>query len=128
LESLEIVRSQASQGKTLSESLDQTVTPMGRRALRDWLTQPSCDREEIENRLGAVENLMLDPALAEKLRAPLSQIRDLERLSTKTVLGLAMPRDLVAIRDVLGWLPELQTILKNAQAGKLRRLAESLHL
>ena len=98
---LEVVKTPQSTGTTLGEVLDGTLTPMGRRLLRDWLTHPLRDRSAIEARHDAVAELFGDPQLAAALREPLSAIRDLERLTTKTALGLAMPRNLVAIRAIL---------------------------
>lgn len=127
LTSLEIVRPAVEGGKSLAETVDQTSTPMGRRLLRDWLRQPSCDAREIESRWDAVETLLNDRALADALRAILSPMRDLERLSMKTALGLAMPRDLVAIREALKRVPELVSVLQASQCAPLTGRATELN-
>lgn len=108
LAALEITRPAAEGGRSLAQTIDETVTPMGRRLLRDWLSQPSRDAATLEARHNAVESLVNGAELADCLRTLLKPMRDLERLSTKTALGLAMPRDLVAIREVLLQLPELR--------------------
>jgi DNA mismatch repair protein MutS len=127
--SLEIIRAAGipgTEGPTLFQTLNFTLTPMGRRMLRDWLVRPLCDVAPIRRRLDAVKNLVEDPQLAEDLRSCLNQIRDLERLTTKTALGLAMPRDLVAIRDILAAMPELKTRLARSKAPLLKTIGQAL--
>lgn len=126
LSALEVLKASSGEGGSLFDVLDRTSTPMGRRILKQWLSQPLCDRKMIEQRLGAVQNLFTDTAMAEKLLLVLSQIRDLERLTTKTALGLAMPRDLVAIREMLKQIPTLKNILRNSTSLLLETLRDDL--
>jgi len=123
LSSLEVV---TSQGKSLFDVLNFTLTPMGRRALRARLTRPSNDPVTIELRQAAVSMLVNEPASAEALSALLSQIRDLERLTTKTALGLAMPRDLVAIREILKTIPAIKRALIGSRPSLLEKIRERL--
>ncbi|MBI4405131.1 MAG: DNA mismatch repair protein MutS, partial [Deltaproteobacteria bacterium] len=113
LSALEIARSSSvgCEGPTLFSILNFTFTPMGRRKLKEWLEHPSTSLHSITERLDAVEELVSHPLLSENLSKILSQIRDLERLTTKTALQLAMPRDLVAIREIMKFVPLLQQIL-----------------
>ena len=132
LSSLEVIRgnpatqSEVSQSVTLSQVLDYTQTPMGRRTLKEWLTRPLSNVAKINQRLDSVHNLVSEPALGDRLKSVLSQIRDLERLTTKTGLGLAMPRDFVAIREVMARVPELKLLLSSAKAKQLRASADKL--
>jgi DNA mismatch repair protein MutS len=129
ISSLEIVRAAGEQGvngPTLFNTLNFTLTPMGRRMLRDWLVRPLCEVAPIRRRLESVKNFVDDMRLADDLRSSLTQIRDLERLTTKTALGLSMPRDLVAIREILRLVPELKTRLSRAQASRLKAIGTGL--
>ncbi len=98
--SLEILKGSEARGNTLYEILDTLLTPMGRRNLKDWLIHPLCQLGAIEERHDAVQAFFENPAFAQSVREQLSLIRDLERLTTKSALGLSMPRDLVAIREI----------------------------
>jgi DNA mismatch repair protein MutS len=125
--SLEITRSANLQGgTTLFDILNYTRTPMGRRLLKDWLLCPLSDARAIEQRLDAVENLLHDTSLATELGEVLAQIRDLERLTTKAALGLAMPRDLASVRAILKLTPELKRILQKSDAKLLRDRGKKL--
>lgn len=123
LSSLEIIKGG---GTSLCEILDQTVTPMGRRTLRDWLCAPLSQKKKIEARLSAVETLVEDTQKGLALKTSLAKIRDLERLATKTSLGLSSPRDLVAIRSVLEVLPEIKTLLGRMKSPLLKEIGEKL--
>jgi DNA mismatch repair protein MutS len=126
LASLEITRPASEGGHSLCETIDLTVTSMGRRLLKDWLTRPSRQNATIEARLDCVQAFMNERDSAENTRALLSQMRDLERLATKTALGLAMPRDIVAIREVLLKIPQLKSILSASLCHPMQALGNGL--
>ena len=50
LSNLEILNSKFSEGKSLLDIIDNTITPMGARLLRRWLCFPSIDIKEINIR------------------------------------------------------------------------------
>src|SRR5439155_26329375 len=93
---------------TLAAALDVTVTGMGARLLRTWLLRPLRDRDAIEARLAAVTQLVQQTVVRGEIRKELRGILDLERLTSRITLGLATPRELVALRKSLGQLPVLK--------------------
>src|SRR6266853_2476049 len=86
---------------TLIAALDVTVTGMGARLLRSWVLRPLIDSEAIEARLGAVAHLVQQTVVRGEIRKELKGILDLERLTSRITLGLATPRELVALRKSL---------------------------
>src|SRR5262249_49330125 len=86
---------------TLIGVLDATVTPMGARLLRSWVLRPLIERDLIEARLGAVTHLVQQTVVRGEIRKELKGIQDLERLTSRITLGLATPRELVALRKSL---------------------------
>src|ERR1022692_4741073 len=106
--------------------LDQTLTGMGGRLLRQRLLRPSLDRAEIEQRLDAVGELRQQTILRAELRKQLAAILDLERLLAKVTLGSANPRDLLALGRSLGKIPALKRCFDTQQAARLRNLHERL--
>ncbi len=122
---LEIVEAlRGSEGGTLIEVLDRTLTPMGRRMLRRRLLRPLLDPAGIEARLEAVEELVLDVGRRKALRDSLKEIRDLERLAAKIAARRITPREIVALARSLAPLPAIPTTLAAPKADCLRRLAE----
>ena len=102
---------------TLIAALDSTVTGMGARLLHAWVLRPLIDRDAIEARLGAVGQLLQQTVVRGEIRKELRGIQDLERLTSRITLGLAMPRELVALRKSLGQLPILKNFLTPPTAG-----------
>jgi len=96
---------------------DATVTGMGARLLRSWAVRPLIEREAIEARLGAVAHLVQQTVVRGELRKELKGIQDLERLTSRITLGLATPRELVALRKSLVQLPVLKNFLTPPPAG-----------
>ncbi len=114
---------------TLIAALDATVTGMGARLLRSWILRPLIDRAAIETRLGAVAHLVQQTVVRGEIRKELRGILDLERLTSRITLGLATPRELVALRKSLAQLPVLKNFLTPPPAGGsdlLRHLHEQI--
>ena len=74
--------------------VDDTITPMGGRALRKSIAQPLMDKTSLDLRLDAVERLTKNYGFMEKTRLLLSQCSDIDRLSSKVALGQYNPRDI----------------------------------
>jgi DNA mismatch repair protein MutS len=106
--------------------LDQTLTGMGGRLLRQRLLRPSMNRAEIEQRLDAVAELRQQTILRAELRKQLAAILDLERLLAKVTLGSASPRDLLALGRSLEKIPALKRCFDTQQASRLRNLHDRL--
>jgi DNA mismatch repair protein MutS len=113
-------------GNTLLSVLDESVTPMGARLLREWLLRPLRDLQAINERLDAVANLCQAPMFLAELRELLGTVRDLERLITRVNLGSANARDLQALRYSLEQVPGLQAVLGDATAALLQRQRQVL--
>ena len=100
---------------TLIAALDATVTGMGARLLRSWVLRPLIDSESIDARLNAVTHLVQQTVVRGEIRKELKGI--LERLTSRITLGLATPRELVALRKSLSQLPVLKNFLTPPPAG-----------
>jgi DNA mismatch repair protein MutS len=87
--------------------LDQTVTPMGKRLMRQWISQPLLEVAPILARQEGVEFFHARSMLRAELRAALKPLNDLERLTNRIITAHAQPRDLVAIRETLQHLPSI---------------------
>jgi DNA mismatch repair protein MutS len=110
---LEVTRRISDGGRTgtLLAQVDRTRTPMGARTLRDWLTAPLVDRDQIGRRQAAVAWFLEHPDAQAEVADLLSCITDLERLSARAATGRAGPRDLAALAESLGPLPRLGSLL-----------------
>ena len=125
LELCETLREKQNRGSLLWV-LDKTRTAMGARTLRKYVEQPLIDREQIERRLDAVEELKEQAISREEIREYLNPIYDLERLITRITYGTANPRDLTAFGSSLKMLPPIHYLLDEMQSPLLRELCQEL--
>jgi len=124
LELTETIRGGQIKGSLLGV-LDRTVTPMGGRLLRRWISQPLLDAGRLEARLDAVEAFYRDGTLRAQIREALRDIGDLERLTNRVLAGAAGPRELINLRTTLENVPGLRERLMQP-GGILAKLAEWL--
>jgi DNA mismatch repair protein MutS len=109
LELTETIRTGKTQGSLLS-ILDETQTPMGGRLLRQWVSKPLLNVQQIRKRLDAVEYFFKNGLVRVEVMETLKDIDDLERLTNRVLSGHAIPRDLVAMRENLARIPALKDI------------------
>jgi DNA mismatch repair protein MutS len=105
LELTETIRGQES--PTLFSLLDGCRTAMGSRLLRHWLHHARRDQDVARARHASIAALMQADA-AGALSTTLSQVPDIERITTRIALLSSRPRDLAALRDGLTQLPALR--------------------
>jgi DNA mismatch repair protein MutS len=119
---------------SLLGALDQTVTPMGKRLLRQWVSQPLLDLPKIRARQDGVEFFFTAGMARAELRAALKPLSDLERLTNRILSGHAQPRDLVALRETLQRIPAVEQTIPpgaapiQATLGLLSPCADELSL
>jgi len=125
LELVETLRNRGFEGSLLW-AVDRTCTGAGSRMLREWLIRPLRELEPLRARHDAVGKLVEDLELRAGLRALLKSLADLERISARLFSGKASPRDLLALKDTLLLLPELQKHL-HGDTGILACIPSHLH-
>lgn len=128
--SLELTRTlrEAKREGSLLQVIDRTATPMGARLLAEYLTAPLTSPELIEERLGAVDEMVRDSGLRDDLRRSLGEAYDLERLAARVATGRATPRDLSALARTLALLPKIKARLTARRSQRLSKLEGALEL
>lgn len=112
LEILEPLHRDAPRQACLYGALHRTMTPMGARRLRDWLTQPLAAVEPIRRRQDVIETWLHQTARLEQFRLHLAEVRDLERTLSRLSVGTGNGRDLAALRSALEQIPALRRVLQ----------------
>ena len=112
LEILEPLHRDAPRTACLYGVLNRTMTPMGARRLRDWLSQPLAEVEGIRRRQEAVQLWIENPEALAQFRQRLAEVRDLERTIGRLSAGSGNARDLLTLRLALEQLPALKSSLK----------------
>ncbi|MCR5254362.1 MAG: DNA mismatch repair protein MutS [Acetatifactor sp.] len=121
LELTETLREKQKRGSLLWV-LDKTKTAMGGRLLRSYIEQPLIEKDDIELRLDAVEDLNKKTIARDEIREYLNPIYDLERLLSKVIYKTANPRDLIAFKSSLSMLPSIKTVLADMDADLLKEI------
>jgi DNA mismatch repair protein MutS len=126
LSNLEIVEANdGNKSHTLLGVIDDTMTGMGARLLRQWLLRPSVRLSEIEMRLDAVAEFKQNSIKRDQVRRMLESLADLERLAGKITLGRINPRELQSLRQSIETLPSLCRQIEDAKSSLLQTLAEN---
>ena len=112
------------QHATLLSVLDHTVTAMGSRLLRQWIVRPLVDNESIQQRLNAVSTFTDNLKLRLHVRSFFKELHDLERLSSRVVMGTATPRDVLRLKESLNVLPQLFQLFEDRSDALLHSVLQ----
>ncbi|MDE7154479.1 MAG: DNA mismatch repair protein MutS [Muribaculaceae bacterium] len=124
---LELLDSFNQEGKSLLSVIDRTVTPVGARLLRRWISFPLKDVEAINRRLDVVDYFFRNPESREELKENLEQIGDIERLTSKVSFARITPRELVQLRNALLAIAPVKQLCLQSDLAVLRAIGEQLN-
>lgn len=108
--------------------LDHTITSMGKRLLRDWVSRPLLDVQSLNVRLDQVEYFFENGLIRDEIRALFKNIPDLERLTNLTVSGSSSPKQLQNIGRALALVPKIRSIINDSseEASSFSELVDHL--
>lgn len=127
IRNLELISSHNTGGVPLIQVLDQTITPMGSRMMRKWVTLPLLSKSAIESRLGQVSYFLYESDKADRIQTELRQIGDLERIVSKVAMGRISPREVVQLKRALDHIIPVKEILLESGLADLQKLGDSIH-
>ncbi len=125
LELTETLRDKQKKGSLLWV-LDHTKTAMGARKLREYIEQPLVNAEAINMRYDCIEALNDNMISREELREYLNTIYDLERLMTRISIKTANPRDLLAFKNSIHYLPDIVNLLRTIKSDRFEQISEDI--
>ena len=116
---LELLESpRADRKHTLIGCMDRTLTPMGARLLREWLTHPLTNAEQIRARQGVIATFCDTAQVLADFREQLRGVRDMERTLARLSVGSGNARDLVVLKESLAAVPKLKKTLQPLLEGR----------
>lgn len=121
LELTETLREKSKKGSLLWV-LDKTSTSMGGRQLRKWVEQPLVNKESINNRLDAIEEIISNISLHEDIKESLKSIYDIERIVGKISSKNVNAKELIALKNSIGNIPAIKQILNNFNSNLLKNM------
>ncbi len=126
LANLEIFRNNSGNGSCFVDIIDKTVTPMGARLLKRWISLPLKDKKQIETRQKAVGYFLEDADCATDIYKSLTQLNDMERLVSKIVLGRVAPREILQLKRALTAIRDIKRYGTQSHCDTLKKWVEKL--
>ena len=111
---------------TLCSVLDHTVTAMGGRTLKDWVSHPLISVPRIQEREEAVAELVQNPVALDELKESLTSILDMERLMGRVGSGRANARDLAGMGRSLSQASKVADVLEGLRSSIFEGLRNTL--
>jgi DNA mismatch repair protein MutS len=127
IRNLELFSSPYEGAKTLIEVLDRTISPMGGRLLKRWLSLPLKDLQPVNERLDIVQYLIENKDFTEEISGFVRQTGDLERLISKVAVSRINPREVVQLKRALKAIQPLKEKCVSSASPPLIMLAEQLN-
>lgn len=127
IRNLELISQQSEECHTLLDVLDNTVSPMGARLLKRWLIFPLNNQDSINERLNALEYLILNTDLRNKITHAIKLCGDVERLVAKIPLRKVNPRELLHLARGLRQVADIRQWCASSSNEYLKRLADALN-
>ena len=126
LSNLEILNSKFSEGKSLLDIIDNTITPMGARLLRRWLCFPSIDIKEINIRHEIVSEIMKSYINDQDFIDDFKSIIDIERVVSKIGNLKVNPRELLNLKLSLEKVLLIKKALSKSTSKFLKNISKDL--
>jgi DNA mismatch repair protein MutS len=127
IKNLELFHSPYEGAKTLIDVMDRTISPMGGRLLKRWLSLPLKDIQPVNDRLDVVQYLVENPESKDKITGLIRQIGDLERLISKVAVNRINPREVVQLKRALKTIEPLRELCNKSGCLPLVKIAEQLN-
>ena len=127
VKNLELFHSPYEGAKTLIDVMDRTISPMGGRMMKRWISLPLKDIQPVNERLDIVQHLVEKVAFRDEISALIRQIGDLERLVSKVAVNRINPREVVQLKRALKAIDPLKSLCSKSGCLPLAQLAEQLN-
>lgn len=127
IRNLELLHSPNENAATLIQVIDKTISPMGSRMMRKWITMPLKIKMSVEERLNVVEYLIDNPELSEIFRENIKLIGDIERLISKVAVGRVNPREVIQLVRGLHAIEKIKDGCAVTNNDPLKKIADQLN-
>jgi len=127
IKNLELFHSPYEGAKTLIDVVDRTISPMGGRLIKRWISLPLKDIQPINERLDVVQYLVEKSTFREEISGLIRQVGDLERLLSKVAVNRINPREVNQLKRALRAIEPLQSLCSNSGCQPLALCGEQLN-
>lgn len=123
LENLEIIKSKNEKAITLINILDNTISSMGGRLLKKWITFPLKNLLEIKKRHKIVYSFIKNNNIYKDINEKLRNISDIERLTSKIVSYKVNPHEIILLSKSLKKITEIKNLLLKSEIYVLKNIS-----
>ena len=127
IKNLELFHSPYEGARTLIDIMDRTISPMGGRLLKRWLSLPLKDIQPVNERLDVVQYFVENGEIKDEISGLIRHIGDLERLISKVAVNRINPREVVQLKRALKSIDPLRELCNNSGCIPLIKIAEQLN-
>jgi DNA mismatch repair protein MutS len=127
IKNLELFHSPYEGARTLIDVMDRTISPMGGRLMKRWISLPLKDIQPVNERLDIVRYLVEHSSARDEIAELIRKVGDLERLVSKVAVNRINPREVVQLKRALNAIEPIMEICKNSGCLPLIKLAELLN-
>ncbi len=126
IRNLELFQANTADAVSLLEIIDSSISPMGGRLLKRWLTLPLKDATRIKKRQEIVKFLIENDTVYDNLVHQIKQISDLERLISKVATARISPREVVLLKNSLNAVIPIKEMAEKSENAAFKSIGEQL--
>lgn len=112
--------------KTLIDVLDKTISPMGGRLLKRWISLPLKELKSINERHDIVDFFIQNPETKSRVEELVAFVGDLERIISKVAVNRINPREVVQLRKALEAIEPVKNTCGKSGCKPLKSLSDKL--
>lgn len=127
IRNLELFHSPYEGARTFIDVIDRTISPMGGRLLKRWISLPLKDIQPITDRHDIVAYFVNNPLFMSEMAGLVQQVGDLERLISKVAVSRINPREVVQLKRALRAVGPIRDLCSNSGCEPLKILGEQLN-
>ncbi len=126
IKNLELYYATSQQAVTLLDVIDKTISPMGGRLLKRWLSLPLKNIDDITRRHEVVSYFIENQDSLSKTRSHIKKIGDLERLVSKVATGKVTPREVIQLKNSLEAILPIKASVSVSSNEAIKIIGEQL--
>ncbi|MFP3859887.1 MAG: DNA mismatch repair protein MutS [Bacteroidales bacterium] len=127
IRNLELFGSMHEEATTLVDVIDRTISPMGGRLLKRWITLPLKEKQPIEERHDIVEYILGEEEFRGMLEAQIQKMGDIERIVSKVAVGRINPREVMQLMHALYAIEPVKKACTDSDNRALKKIGEQLN-
>ncbi|MDP3353396.1 MAG: DNA mismatch repair protein MutS, partial [Flavobacteriaceae bacterium] len=127
IRNLELLNSNSINGISLLNIIDQTISPMGGRLLKRWMSFPLKNIDKIKSRQEIVKYLVDDKTSHQLVTEQIKQISDLERLVSKVATLKISPKEIIYLKNSLDAIIPIKKWALESKNETVQKIGQHLH-